>query len=171
MRACLTSLEGMVDRAKKLVIEYDALIRKKDYKGPEVRDLAHAISFSEIRELDLLCKGALERYKVEYPELAQLAEHWYVHDSEGMDSPEELHTDLVRKRTSLQHALNVISQRPESDSADGPQGSGGRSTAKDHWPTVLGRIGFVPRWLGVIADIGGGIAIILVAAHWTLGIL
>lgn len=170
-RACLASLEDMIEKAGKFATEYDALIRKAEYKGPEVQDLAYAISFPEVRELDLLCRGALDRHKSEYPELAQLAERWYVHDSVGMDSPEDLHTDLVRKRTVLRHALNVISQKPASDSVEDSQEPNKRKTGKDHWPTVLGRVSFVPRWLGTVADIGGGIGIMLLAAHWVAGVL
>jgi hypothetical protein len=169
IQACLSSLENMIDRAKKLGDEYDLRIRKADYKGPAPGDLVHAISFAEVQELDRYCKAALERHASEIPALADLAEHWYVHDSQGMDSPEELRTDLVRKRTTLSHALNLVR---EGTDASGPPADVDKTKDRDgRWPTLLGHISFIPRSLGVVADIGGGIAVLLAVAHWVFGVL
>ena len=100
--ACLASINHMIARAARLTEEYDRRIRKANYGGPPVAALEHAIAFPEVRSLDLLCKDTLERALPNHPELAS---KWYVHDDVGMDSPEDLHSDLVRKRTIMQHAL------------------------------------------------------------------
>ena len=61
LRACLISLEQMLDRARHLAVEYDEKIRKRDYKGSRVESLDNAISFPEVRSLDELCKDAIAR--------------------------------------------------------------------------------------------------------------
>jgi hypothetical protein len=33
------------------------------------------------------------------------------------------------------------------------------------------RIGFIPRSLGTVADIGGGVAVLFAVAHWAFGVL
>jgi hypothetical protein len=40
----------------------------------------------------------------------------------------------------------------------------------DRRPALVGRISFIPRWLGRVADIGHGIAIIVVVLHWAVGV-
>jgi hypothetical protein len=165
----LASLEEMIDRAKKLGDEYDVRIRKADYKGPDARHLVHAISFPEVQELDRYCKAALEQHASEHPALAKLAEDWYVHDSQGMDSPEELHTDLVRKRTALSHALNLV--REDAATPGPPVRRSKIKSEEGRWPTLLGHISFIPRSLGAVADVGGGIAVLLAVAHWVFGVL
>lgn len=105
LRACLASLEQMIERARLLTDEYDRRIRQQNYQGPPVAQLEHAISFPEVRSLDLLCKDTLERVLPSHPSLAT---EWYVHDDVGIAGPEDLHTDLVRKRSQLQHAINLV---------------------------------------------------------------
>lgn len=116
--ACLASLERMIERAKLLSEEFELRIRSVDYKGPPVSSLEHAISFPEVRSLDLLCKDAIERT---LPDHAGLAQKWYVHKDVGMDGAEDLLRDLVAKRAILQHALDLIQAkiavRPESTKA------------------------------------------------------
>ena len=102
IRACIASVERMIERTRRLTEEYDRRVRKADYK--EVSSLEHAISFPEERSLDLLCKDTLERALPDHPELAA---KWYVHDNLCLHSPEDLHSDLVRKRTVLLHALDL----------------------------------------------------------------
>jgi hypothetical protein len=104
IRACLASVERMIIRAQRLSVEYDQRIRKANYAGPPIASLEHAISFPEVRSLDLLCKDALER---SLPDHSELAGKWYVHDNVGFDSPEDLHSELLRKRTILQLALDI----------------------------------------------------------------
>ncbi len=103
IRACIASVERMIERSRRLTEEYDRRVRKADY-GPKVASLEHAISFPEVRSLDLLCKDTLERALPDHPELHA---NWYVHDNVGLDGPEDLHSDLVRKRTVLFHALDL----------------------------------------------------------------
>jgi hypothetical protein len=113
LTACLASIERMIERTSFLSDEYERRIRAVDYKGPPVSSLEHAISFPEVRSLDLLCKDALERALPNYPELS---EKWYVHGNKGMDSPEDLHSDLVAKRSVLQHAIDLINAQSSTDS-------------------------------------------------------
>ncbi|HET7510755.1 MAG TPA: hypothetical protein VFJ65_10965 [Solirubrobacterales bacterium] len=156
----------MIERVKKFVPEFDAL-RKADFEGPDIPALANSISFPEVRELDLLCKGALEKHASDYPEFTELASRWYVHGSTGSEYPKELHTDLTQKRTVLNHALNVATVGSMSDSGKASEELGG---SKGRWPTLLGRIQFVPRGLGIVAEIGGGVAVLLLVSHWVLGL-
>jgi hypothetical protein len=121
IRACLASVERMIGRAQRLSVEYEQRIRKANYSGPPVESLEHVISFPEVRSLDLLCKDALERALPDHP---QLTARWYVHDDVGFDSPEELHSDLLRKRTTLQHALD-LAETAMAEIADPSQSSFG----------------------------------------------
>ena len=105
LRACLASLEQMIQRASLLSEEYDRRIRKVDYGGPPVSSLKYSISFPEVRSLDLLCKDMLERVLPNHPEIAA---KWYVYGNKGVDSPEDLHSNLVAKRTTLQYALDLL---------------------------------------------------------------
>jgi hypothetical protein len=172
IRSSLASLESMIDRAGKFVTEYDERIRDRpDARAEDIPMLDHAVSFPELRELDLLCKEALERHASEYPELAALAKRWYVHDNVGTDGPEDLRTDLVRKRAVLQQALNLVSQGAGSNAPDSHEALQGANPPKPSRPTLIGRIGVIPRWLGTVADVGGGIAIIFAVLHWVLGLL
>jgi len=86
--ACLASIERMIERLKLLTEEYDQW-RKAGYPG-SAASLKHAISFPELRELDRLCKGALERALPEHPTYAQ---NWYVNEDEGSGSPEDIHSE------------------------------------------------------------------------------
>jgi hypothetical protein len=108
LTACLASIERMIERASLLSEEYERRIRSVDYNGPPVSSLEHAISFPEVRSLDLLCKDALERTLPDHPELS---EKWYVHGDKGLDSPEDLHSNLVAKCSVLQYALDLIKAR------------------------------------------------------------
>lgn len=106
IKACIASLVRMIERVALFVEEYDRRIRSVDISiAPPVSSLKYAISFPEVRSIDLLCKDALERRLPDYPEFA---ENWYVHDVKGLASPEEIHSDLSTKRVILEHALNLI---------------------------------------------------------------
>jgi hypothetical protein len=110
LRACLSAVDEMIERARLLSREYDRRVRGKDL--PEAADpahLEHAISFPEVRRLDQLCRDTLERFRPD------LAHDWYVNEDVGVASPEELHTDLVRKRQVVQHALYIAeADRPSA---------------------------------------------------------
>ena len=80
--ACLASIELMIERVKLLVEEYDQH-RKAGYPGSSSL-LKHAISFSELRELDRFCKDVLERALQEHP---TFAENWYVNEDTAWGSP------------------------------------------------------------------------------------
>jgi hypothetical protein len=45
-----------------------------------------------------------------------------------------------------------------------------RPSSARRWPTLLGRLLHLPRWLGAIADIGGGIAVIVLVAKFVFGL-
>jgi len=112
----------MLERAKKLAVEYDEKVRRRSIEtAAPVESLQHAISFPEIRGLDLLCHDAIVGA---LPGQPQLVEKWYIHGNVGFDSPEDLINDLVRKRIVLQHALALIEvaagQAPRSQPIDVP---------------------------------------------------
>jgi len=114
LQACLLSLENLLEHAKKLAIEYDEKIRRAGYASSvSVSSLKYAISFPETRSFDILCRDTLTRVLPDHPELIA---KWYVHDNVGLDSPEDLVDDLVRKRAILQHALSLV--RASHDAAD-----------------------------------------------------
>jgi hypothetical protein len=60
--------------------------------------LKHAISFPEIRALDRLCKDALKRALPGHP---AYAENWYVNENNGSASPEDLHSEFVKKKQTF----------------------------------------------------------------------
>lgn len=117
LRACLSSIENMLDRAKKLTEEYNEKVRDAKVVTDRNIDrlflsLEHAISFPELRSLDLLCRDALERW---LPDHENLVAQWHVHDYKGKENPEDIVIDLSQKRIILQHALSIV-QASEEDS-------------------------------------------------------
>ena len=102
--ACLASVERMIERLKLLTEEYDQY-RKAGYPGSSAL-LKHAISFPELRALDRLCKDALERALPEHP---TYAENWYVNENTGLSSPEEIHSEFVKKRQIMLMAQELLS--------------------------------------------------------------
>jgi len=94
----------MIERARLLSEEYEEKVRKTGYRTRS-ETLKYAITFSEVRSLDLLCKDALERTLPTHPKLAS---DWFVNDHNGMSSPEDLHRELLQKRQTLLHALNLV---------------------------------------------------------------
>jgi hypothetical protein len=167
LRACLGSVDDMLAKAKDLTVEYDARIRNQTSKSDDVPNLKHAISFAEVHDLDLLCKEALDRYVPIYPSLARFSQDWYVHGLEATDGPEELRDELSRKANLLRHAVHLVEQ-PHASKGSHPNPQ--KPKPDGRWPTLVGHVKFVPRWLGTIADLGGGIAIIALVAHWLVGL-
>jgi hypothetical protein len=102
--ACLASVERMIERTKLLTEEYGQY-RKAGYPGSSAL-LKHAISFPELRALDRLCKDALERALPEHP---TYAENWYVNENTGLGSPEDIHSELVKKRQIMLIAQELLS--------------------------------------------------------------
>jgi hypothetical protein len=100
---CLASIEHMIERAKLLADEYDRY-RKSGYPGSSA-SLKNAISFPELRALDRLCKDALERALPEHP---TYAENWYVNENKGLSSPEDVHSELVKKRQIMLIARELV---------------------------------------------------------------
>jgi hypothetical protein len=74
--ACLASIERIIERSK---------------ASP------NAISYPELRALDLICKDALQRALPEHPTYAQ---NWYVNENKGSKSPDEIHSEFLQKRQS-----------------------------------------------------------------------
>ena len=101
--ACLASIERMIERVKLLVVEYDQH-RKAGYPG-SASLLKHAISFSELRELDRFCKDVLERALQEHP---TFAENWYVNEDSAWGSPEDIRIELVKKRQIMLIAQELL---------------------------------------------------------------
>ncbi len=101
--ACLASIERMIERAKLLTEEYDRH-GKAGYPASSA-SLKHAISFPELRALDRLCKDALERALPEYP---TYAENWYVNENTGLSSPEDIHSELVKKTQIMLIAQELL---------------------------------------------------------------
>jgi hypothetical protein len=96
----------MLSRATRLAEEYDRRIRRVDIAiAPAVESLEHVIGFSELRALDLLCKGALIRALPDHPELAA---EWHVFDSVGHESPQHVIASLSSKKTALVHGLALL---------------------------------------------------------------
>ena len=102
--ACLAGIERMVERAKLFTEEYDQY-RKAGYRGSPA-SLKHVISFPELRALDRLCKDTLERALPEHP---TYAENWYVNENKGMSSPEDIHSEFVKKRQIMLVAQELLS--------------------------------------------------------------
>jgi hypothetical protein len=101
--ACLASIERMIERAKLLTEEYDRH-RNAGYPGSSA-SLKHAISFPELRALDRLCKDALERALPEHP---TYAENWYVNENTGLGSPENIHSEFVKKKQIMLIAQELL---------------------------------------------------------------
>lgn len=103
LRGCMASLERMIERARLLTEEFDRRCRKTNFAiSPE--SLQCAIAFPEVRSLELLCKDTIERVLPDHPEIVA---NWYVHKDVGGDSPEDLHSSLIRKRAILNHAIDL----------------------------------------------------------------
>lgn len=109
LRACLASLERMIERARLLTEEYEVRVRQANDQTP-VKSLKYAIAFPEVRSLELLCKDTLERIFPDHPELTA---KWYVHGNTGFDSPDDLHSSLLPKRAVLQHAIDLAEATAE----------------------------------------------------------
>jgi hypothetical protein len=106
---CLANIELMIERAKLLTDEYDRY-RKSGYAGSSA-SLKNAISFPELRALDRLCKDALERALPEHP---TYAENWYVNENKGSSGPDDIHSELVKKRQIMLVARELL-QSAESE--------------------------------------------------------
>src|SRR4051794_38097024 len=90
---CLASIERMIERAKLLTEEYRRAGRAK--RPESSASLKHAISFSELRALDRLCKDAIERALPEHP---TYAENWYVNENTGLGSPDDIYSEYLKKK-------------------------------------------------------------------------
>jgi hypothetical protein len=102
--ACLAAVERMIERARLFTEEYDRY-RKAGYPG-SAASLKHVISFPELRALDRLCKDSLERALPEHP---TYAENWYVNENKGLSSPEDIHSEFVKKRQIMLVAQELLS--------------------------------------------------------------
>lgn len=108
LKACLASLESMIERQGLAVEEYERQKREGGYYVPPVPLPQYEITFPELRSFDLLCKDTLERA---LPGHSELAAKWYVHDNVGVSGPVDVYWDLVPKRVILQHALHLLEAR------------------------------------------------------------
>ncbi len=106
LTACLASLTAMLERGKRLVPEFDKKIRKNPNSTTEedIARLENSISFPELRSLDRLCSDALSRWLPDHP---QLAKEWFVNESVGHSSPEDVVAELHYKRTRLIFAIDL----------------------------------------------------------------
>jgi hypothetical protein len=93
----------MIERAKLLTEEY-VRYRNAGYPGSSA-SLKHAISFPELRTLDRICKDALERALPEHP---TYAENWYVNENTGLGSPENIHSEFVKKKQIMLIAQELL---------------------------------------------------------------
>lgn len=126
LAACLASLDSLLSKVKRLVIEYDMKIRKnpRQTSDYDVAQLENAISFAEVRSLDELCRDAIARW---IPQRPEIAEEWFVNEFKGLGSPEDLERELEYKRTRLDYALHlyqalstIVEGQTVTDSMDVP---------------------------------------------------
>lgn len=120
---CLASLNALLARAKGLVLEYDRKIRKNPHSQTEdIARLKNSISFVELGSLDQICSDALARWLPERPELAK---EWFVNETKGFGSPEDVVTELERKRVRLTFAIDLYrtlaDDRHQSEASDVPR--------------------------------------------------
>jgi hypothetical protein len=106
--ACLASIERMAERARLLSSEFD----RNGRRG--AASLNNAISFPELCALDRLCKDALERALPEHPAYAA---NWHINENSGLSTPEEIHSELLKKKQILLTALHVIEARRGAEAA------------------------------------------------------
>lgn len=106
IQACISSVSKMLEKAKKFVIEYDEKVRKVPVGlSPKIETLNYVISFTELRNLDLLCTDTIKRC---LPNHTELVERWYIHDNVGSHGPEDAVKDLQVKLIILQQALAIL---------------------------------------------------------------
>ncbi|MBI3522333.1 MAG: CHAT domain-containing protein [Chloroflexi bacterium] len=96
----------MIERARQLAEEYDQKVRQAPAPA-RVASLEHAITFPELHRLDQLCKAALAKALPD----SDLASSWRVQDELGLQDPEEVHTELVKKREVLLYARDLVRAR------------------------------------------------------------
>jgi hypothetical protein len=99
LAACLGSIDLMIERTKLLAEEIKA------HPNQSVSTLSDPITFPELRSLDLLCKDTLERVLPQHPKYAA---SWYVNEDVGLTGADGLHSELLRKRQTLLHALALL---------------------------------------------------------------
>ena len=115
LSACQAALNNMLERAKRLVPEYDRKIRKnRNSRTEEIAQLENSIAFVELRSLDRLCADALSRWLPEHPELAK---KWFVNEDKGFGSPEDVVNELHDKQIKLAFAINLYSALSNSGEA------------------------------------------------------
>jgi hypothetical protein len=96
----------MIERAKLL---QQAL---RDETISDVASLPYAISFAEVRSLDLFCKDALER---SLPDNPQYAAKWFVNEERGTSGPGGLLQELRIKRQVLEQAVHMVDAAQAGD--------------------------------------------------------
>jgi hypothetical protein len=106
LAACLAGIDLMIERAKLLAETIKA------YPNTSVSSLPDAITFPEVRSLDLLCKDTLERVLPQHPKYAA---SWYVNENMGLTGADGLHSELLRKRQILLHALYLLRAQQSDD--------------------------------------------------------
>src|SRR5262249_9399828 len=106
LAACLDSIDLMIERVK--------LLAEKMKRNPylDVSSLPDPIAFSEVRSLDLLCKDTLERVLPQHPKYAA---SWYVNEDMGSTFVDSLHSELLRKKQILRHALHLLGTLQDGD--------------------------------------------------------
>lgn len=119
LTACLASLDSLLSKARRLVKEYDAKVRKMGYPPGATESLENIIAFSEIRSLDELCTDALRRWLPFRPELAN---QWKINENKDLSSVEEVEFELFSKRSRLSYAIELYkaSSQAEPSAPDMP---------------------------------------------------
>lgn len=80
---------------------------------PDPSILKNAISFSELRELDIFCRNAIA---ISSPDLAK---RWYVMEEKELAGPEEIALHLSKKRVVLVQAISRVDRSLSNKAATG----------------------------------------------------
>ncbi|MCX6152627.1 MAG: TIR domain-containing protein [Candidatus Kapabacteria bacterium] len=103
IEACILLLDNF--RKKAMLLEEEFAHSRSNNFSTDPKNLPHAITFSEIKRMDILCTETLKKY---FDHNSDFIKKWYINKNDGLSSPDDLICELGEKMTVLEFCKNLL---------------------------------------------------------------